>query len=391
MTDENRVIVVGGGLAGLVAATALRNAGVPVRVFERTQELLPAGAVVSVMASCAQALERNGLGDLVEAVCVPVVKLEYLDWKGNYLAEMPISDVAEELGTRTFIVLRSDMQLGIYRDLGDEIVELGAACTGFEQDAEGVTVKLEDGREERGAVLLGADGIRSAVRAQLRGDSPRYAGYSGWRGVARMDPPPLPPGLGKQVGGRGRTWGAFGLSENRIYWFSSRKMEAGLGDSPAGRKEDVRRTFHGAPEWVTEVIEATPEESMIRADIYDRPPVDRWGEGRVTLLGDAAHATTPNTGQGGSHAMLDGVVVAERLAAISGSFADAAAVAAALRSYEQERIPETSKVVKEAGFVGKFVHFENPVACKFRDLVFYKGTPRSVWRRRARAYLVAGK
>ncbi len=387
---EDRVVIVGGGLAGLVAATALRNAGVPVRVFERTKELLPAGAVVSVMASAARALERNGLGDLVEEVCVPVVRLEYLDSQGKYLAQMPISDVAKELGTRTFIVLRSDMQLGMYRDLGDEIVELGAACVGFEQDEQGVTVRFEDGREERGAVLLGSDGIRSTIRAQLRGDSPRYAGYSGWRGVARMDPPPLPPGLGKQVGGRGRTWGAFGLSDNRIYWFSSRKMEAGLGDGAGGRKEDVRQTFAGTPEWVREVIEATPEESIIRADIYDRPPVDRWGDGRVTLLGDAAHATTPNTGQGGSHAMLDGVVVAERLAAITASFGDSATVADALRSYEQQRIPETSKVVKEAGFVGTFVHFENPIACKFRDLVFYKATPKRVWRNRAKAYLVAG-
>jgi 2-polyprenyl-6-methoxyphenol hydroxylase-like FAD-dependent oxidoreductase len=82
--------------------------------------------------------------------------------------------------------------------------------------------------------------------------------------------------------------------------------------------------------------------------------------------------------------------VAERLAAIADSFGDAARVAEALQSYEQERIPETSKVVKEAGFVGKFVHFENPLACKFRDLVFYKATPKFVWRKRARAYLVAG-
>jgi 2-polyprenyl-6-methoxyphenol hydroxylase-like FAD-dependent oxidoreductase len=387
---EDRVMVVGGGLAGLVAAAALRNAGVPVRVFERAKELLPAGAVVSVMASAAQALRRNGLGHLIEEFCVPVVRLEYLDSQGRYLAEMPIADVARELGTQTYIVLRSDMQLGMYRDLGDEIVELGATCVGFEQDDAGVTVRFDDGREERGAVLLGADGIRSSVRAQLRGDSPRYAGYSGWRGVTRMDPPPLPPGLGKQVGGRGRTWGAFGLSDNRIYWFSSRKMEAGQGDGAEGRKEDVRRTFQGMPEWVRDVIEATPEESMIRADIYDRPPVKSWGEGRVTLLGDAAHATTPNTGQGGSHAMLDGVVVAERLAAIRDSFGDAATVADALRSYEQDRIPETSKVVQEAGFVGKFVHFENPLLCKFRDLVFYKGTPKRIWRKRARAYLVAG-
>ncbi len=387
---EQRVIVVGGGLAGLAAATALGNAGIETKVFERARELLPAGAVISVMANTARALDRAGLGQLVEEVCVPVVRLEYLDWNGRYLAHMPISEVAEKMGTQSYIALRSDMQLGMYRRLGDGIVQLQSTCVGFDQDDAGVTAKFDDGREERGAVLLGADGIRSAVRAHLCGDSPRYAGYSGWRGITRMDSPPLSPGLGKQVGGRGKTWGAFGLSDNRIYWFSSAAMEEGRGDTPAGRKEDVRRTFEGAPDWVRDVIEATPEENMIRADIYDRPPVDRWGEGRVTLLGDSAHATTPNTGQGGSHALLDGILVAERLAAISDSLDDPAAVRDALQAYERERIPETSKVVKEAGFVGKFVHWQNPMACAFRNLAFYRLTPQAVWRRRAGTYLKAG-
>jgi len=389
--SEQRVIVVGGGLAGLAAASALRNAGVETKVFERAQELLPAGAVISVMANAARALERSGLGHLVEEVCVPVSRLEYLDWHGKYLAHMPISEVAEKMGTRSYIALRSDMQLGMYRHLGDEVVQLKSTFVSFDQDDAGVTAKFEDGREERGAVLLGADGIRSSVRAQLRGDEPRYAGYSGWRGIARMDSPPLPPGLGKQVGGRGKTWGAFGLSGNRVYWFSSAAMEEGRGDSPAGRKEDVRRTFAGAPAWVTEVIEATPEEAMIRADIYDRPPVDRWGDGRVTLLGDAAHATTPNTGQGGSHALLDGILLGERLGSIKDSFGNAADVRNVLESYERERIPETSKVVKEAGMVGKFVHWKNPIACAFRNFAFYRATPNAIWRRRAGAYLEAGK
>lgn len=389
--SEQRVMVVGGGLAGLAAASALRHAEVEARVFERAPELLPAGSVISVMANTARGLERVGLGHLIEEVCVPVVRLEYLDWRGKYLAHMPISEVAEKMGTRSYIALRSDMQLGMYRHLGDEIVQLNSTFTAFDQDADGVTAKFENGSEERGAVLLGADGIRSAVRGQLRGDKPRYAGYGGWRGVARMASPPLAPGLGKQVGGSGRTWGGFGLTDNRVYWFSSAVMEEGLGDSPAGRKEDVRRTFAGAPSWVSDVIEATPEEGIMRADIYDRPPVDHWGEGRVTLLGDAAHATTPNTGQGGSHALLDGILIADRLAAIKDSLGDAAAVRNALESYERERIPETSKVVKEAGMVGKFVHFKNPVAVAFRNFAFYKATPDAIWRRRAGAYLKAGE
>jgi 2-polyprenyl-6-methoxyphenol hydroxylase-like FAD-dependent oxidoreductase len=374
-------------LAGLAAASALRTAGVDTTVLERVPEMKRYGSVISVLANSARGLEQAGLGELIERHCVPVQRLEYLDWHGRYLAQMPIEDVARKLGTRTYIALRSDLQIGMFEALGPEVVKLGSEVVGFEQDGAGVTVKLRDGREERGSVLLGADGIRSAVRAKLLGDPPRYAGYSGWRGITTMDPSPLAPGLGKQVFGRGRTFGTFGMGDNRVYWFSSFVAEAGGSDEPDGHKAHVRRTFEGAPELVRSIIEATDESEILRTDIYDRPPVERWGDGRVTLIGDSAHAATPNTGQGGSQALLDGVLVAERIAGVASSLGDPSAVRAALESYESERIPQTSKVVKEAGLVGTFVHWSNPVACFVRDWVMYKLTPGAIWRRRATAYL----
>lgn len=387
MADDGRVLIAGGGLAGLAAASALRHRGVETKVFERVPKLLPAGSVVSVLANSARGLEEAGLSEMIQRACVPVIRLEYLDWRGRYLAQMPIADVANELGTRTYIALRSDLQLGMYEHLGPDAVELGAEVVDFEQEDAGVTVKLAGGREERGSVLLAADGIRSRVREKLLGDEPRYAGYSGWRGIAPMEPQPLEPGLGKQVFGRGRTFGTFGMSESRMYWFSSFATEEGVGDSPDGRKADVRRTFDGAPDFVRDIIEATPESAIVRTDIYDRPPVERWGEGRVTIIGDAAHAATPNTGQGGSQALLDGVLVAERLAAVKDRLADRSTVRSALESYEQERIPQTSKVTKEAGLVGTFVHWKNPVMTLLRDQVMYRMTPKRTWRKRATAYL----
>ena len=387
MPDSSRVLIAGGGLAGLAAAAALRTAGVEVKVLERVPEMKRYGSVISVLANSARGLEQAGLGDLIDRYCVPVRRLEYLSWHGRYLAQMPIDDVAQKLGTRTFIALRSDLQLGMFEALGTDIVQLGSEVTGFEQDGEGVTVTLGDGRQEHGAALIGADGIRSAVRGGLLGDQPRYAGYSGWRGITTMDPCPLEPGVGKQVFGRGRTFGTFGMGDNRVYWFSSFVADAGGTDEPDGHKANVRRTFDGAPELIRSIIEATDESEILRTDIYDRPAVERWGEGRVTLVGDAAHAATPNTGQGGSQALLDGVLVAERLAGVADRLGDASAVRSAFEAYEGQRIPQTSKVVKEAGLVGTFLHWSNPAATFVRDWVMYRMTPGFIWRRRATAYL----
>jgi 2-polyprenyl-6-methoxyphenol hydroxylase-like FAD-dependent oxidoreductase len=384
-------MVIGAGLSGLATAAALRHAGVPTTVFEQAKEMRPVGAIIGVAANAASALERIGQAKLVDEACIPVQRLDYLSWAGRELAYMPIAEVARKLGTRTFIALRADIQLGLLDSMPGDALELESACVGFEQDDAGVTARFADGREERGLVLIGADGIRSVVRAGLRHDEPRYAGYSGWRGIAAMDPQPLPPGAAKQVLGSGRTFGAFGLTGGRVYWWASMRMPAGRGDSPDGRKADVQTTFRGAPSLVGQVIEATPESAILRNDIFDRPPVEEWGRGRVTLVGDAAHATTPNTGEGGSHAVLDGVWVGERLSAIKSQLGDRSAVRSALEGFEKVRIPETADVVNRAAEIGEFLHKTNPIMCLVRDQIFYRATPQRIWRKRAEVYLASNK
>lgn len=383
--------MIGAGLSGLATAAALHHAGVPTTVFERAEQMRPVGAIIGVAANAASGLERIGHAKLVEDSCIPVQRLDYISWAGRPLAYMPIAEVARNLGTRTYIALRADIQLGLLRALPTDAVRLDSTCVGFEQDDNGVTARFADGREEGGAALIGADGIRSAVRSQLRHDEPRYSGYSGWRGVAALDPQPLGPGAAKQILGSGRTFGTFGLTGGRMYWWASARMPAGGGDSPAGRKADVLAAFRGAPSLVHQVLEATDESAMLRNDIFDRPPVDSWGDGRVTVVGDAAHATTPNTGEGGSHAVLDGLFVGERLGGIKNALSDTSAVRTALQAFEKVRIPETAEVVKRSAEIGEFLHKTNPIMCLVRDQIFYRATPQRIWRKRAAVYLASNK
>ncbi|HEY7961476.1 MAG TPA: FAD-dependent monooxygenase [Solirubrobacteraceae bacterium] len=384
--DDNRVIVAGAGLAGLAAATALRHAGIPTTVFERVPQMGPVGAIIGVTHRAASELERAGRGDLVASACIPVQGIEYYSWKGKKLTRMPIAEASQATGTKTFITMRADVQLGLYEALEPGVVQVGSEVSGYSEDGGGVTVSLADGREERGMALLGADGIHSVVRKKLRGDQPTYTGYMAWRGVVEQDPLPIEPGVANQLLGRGRTCGAFGLSRNRLYWFVTALMEPHGRDSQAGRKADVLKAFAGGPEFIRKAIEATPESAILRSDVFYWPPAESWGSGRVTILGDSAHATSPATGEGGSHAILDGAGVANALASVADRLDDAGAVSSALREYEREAIARTSAGVQRAVGMGKRLHASNPVQCLVRDLVF-RLTPERTWLKRAKFYL----
>ena len=242
MGDEDRVLIVGAGLSGLAAACALHHHGVPVTVLERDPKMRGLGGQIGVAANAAAGLERIGLGEVVERYCVPTQRLEYVSWRGNRLTYMPIAEMARELGTRTYIAIRAEVQPALYQAVqAAGVVRLGAECVGFDQDADGVTVRLADGSQERGVAMIGADGLRSVVRGALDGHVPRYAGYGAWRSVLSMDRPPLEPGFGRQTLGRGRTFGVFGLRDNRVYWWASALSEEGTGVSRAGVKADVMR------------------------------------------------------------------------------------------------------------------------------------------------------
>jgi 2-polyprenyl-6-methoxyphenol hydroxylase-like FAD-dependent oxidoreductase len=299
---------------------------------------------------------------------------------------MPIAEASEATGTRTYITMRADLQLGLYNALEPGVVEVASEVTGYEDNQDGVTVDLGDGRRERGAAILGADGIHSVVRKKLLADQPVYTGYLAWRGVIEMNPLPIAPGVANQLLGRGRTCGAFGLSQNRMYWFVTQLRPAGGTDSPAGRKADALEAFSGGPEFIRKAIEATDESAILRNDVFYRPPVSHWGTGRATILGDSAHATSPATGEGGSHAILDGAGVAKALGGVADRLDDAGAVSSALRDYEQEAIARTSAGIERAVGMGKRLHASNPVQCLVRDMIF-RFTPEQTWLERAKFYL----
>jgi 2-polyprenyl-6-methoxyphenol hydroxylase-like FAD-dependent oxidoreductase len=268
----------------------------------------------------------------------------------------------------------------LYRALGEERVELGANCIGYDQDADGVTAKFESGREERGRFLIGADGIRSTVRTAVAGPHElRYSGYKSWRSIATFSDPSFPPGSWWLYWGRGARFGLAHVGNGSIYWYAMVNAPARASDDPSDRWDRVLRRFQGYSHPVEALIQATPRDSIIVNDLNDVPPIATWGEGRVTLVGDAAHPTTPNMGQGACQAIEDAAVLSKQVAAVD-SLGDGAAIARALRAYESNRISRAHRVTNLSWRIGSIGQWENPFAVGVRNVIL-RVLPNSLMRK----------
>jgi 2-polyprenyl-6-methoxyphenol hydroxylase-like FAD-dependent oxidoreductase len=213
--------------------------------------------------------------------------------------------------------------------------------------------------EATGDLVIGADGINSVVRAGLLSDGrPRYAGYTAWRAVARIPESLVPAGYCWETWGRGVRFGITRIGQGRVYWWAAKNAPEGGRDSDA--KAALLETYRDWASPVPQIIEMTARDAIFRNDIIDRVPVHGWSRGRVTLLGDAAHPTTPNLGQGGCQAIEDGVVLAKKLIGTTD-------VGAALRSYEHSRYARAAAVTRASWRFGVAGHWENPLACWVRD------------------------
>jgi len=378
--------IVGGGIGGLSAALALRRAGIRATIYERQPQLREIGSGLTLWTNAVKLVGRFGLLDALLAVGAPLGRFEFWSWRGERLGELSLGALADRLGAPCVGVHRADLMALLARALGDCRVELDARCLGYVQDDMGVTAKFADGRTARSDLLIGADGLQSAVRAALLGQRPpRYAGYTCWRGVATFEHEAVSPGITSETLGYGTRFGMLPIGQGRVFWYATASTRPGGDDARAGRKHTVLDLFRRYRPPVVPLIAATDEAAILRHDIYDRPPVRRWGAGRVTLLGDAAHPPTPNLGQGACQAIEDAWMLARCLREVRlGGGGDR--VDAALRPSEAHRTGRTAQVIRRSRRIGWVLQWRNPVAYALREATL-RATTATVAAQQLRALL----
>ena len=239
---------------------------------------------------------------------------------------------------------------------------LGKRCTGLTQAQDGVTVQFQDGTQVEGDVLVGADGIHSVIRRALFPDvALRYSGQTCYRGIATME---LPPSLARtcwEVWGGESRFGFSALGSRQVYWFAPMTAPAGSAEREETLSEQLAERYAGFPAPIPDIIERTPVAETIRTDLYDFLPCTRWWQGRVILLGDAAHAMTPNLGQGGAQAIEDAFLLAHKLSSYG-------IISEAFREYERLRMPKVRRMVHTAWRYGQIAHIRSRGLQRLRNL-----------------------
>jgi len=344
------VLIAGGGIGGMTTALALLRRGVTVSLYEQAPELTEAGAGIQISPNGNRVLDDLGLFEqLRELSCDPDRK-ELRLWDTG--RRWPMFDLGpraiERYGYPYLTVYRPDLlgalESGV-RAASPGTIHLGSRAAGFEQDGNGVTLVLESGERVRGDVLIGADGWKSVVRNQLWGDTtPQFSGMVAWRGLVPMDAIPE-----AQRANVGTTWigpGGHAVSYplhkgtimNFVATIEGKEWTSERGSEP-GTAQECLADFAGWHDEVATLIKLSPR--LSKWALMQRDPITRWSSGRVSLVGDACHATLPFLAQGAVHSMEDGLVLARALEAYGEP-------ASALARYEAARIERTSRMVRGA-------------------------------------------
>ncbi len=354
-----RLIIAGGGIGGMAAALALERAGVEVCVYERSPAFTEVGAGMSLWPNATRILKSWGVLEDLLATGEPVTHFDLLRPDGATISEISMRG----FDTPTLCLHRADLHRALIRaHPPSRLVSNGRLLRFAQKAGSGVTAEFAGGLRADADGLIGADGVNSAVRAQLHGAAPPiYRGYCIWRGIA-----PQVPGERKghitETWGRGQRFGVMPIGGGRVCWYATRNGPEGRPEGAEGRKGEILRLFAGWHHPIQDLIEATDPAEIMRNEARDRTALSRWGEGCVTLLGDAAHPITPNVGQGACMAIEDAACLAKAVAAHPD-------LPSAFASYEAARRGRTAFVGNQSRRIGAIGQLENPFAVAARNVI----------------------
>jgi salicylate hydroxylase len=380
---QRKILIAGAGIGGLAAASSLMKAGHHVEVYEQAPQLAEIGAGIQVSANAMHVLRHLGLEDAISRVGVrPGAYVFQLHDTGEIIQRFSLSEEHERLHGAPYTQLHRadlhDILAARAREFEPSVIRLNHRVTGFKEDASGVELRFANGATARGDMLIAADGLKSVVRGQMFGEVPAtYTGDAAWRIVVPVDR--LPPSLLETVMsvfmGPGGHVVCYYLRGGTLLNFVGLIETDEVSDESWTVKlpwETMRSHFEGWYSAIRTIIDAADRDQCYRWSLHYRPPIENWSTGRVTLLGDAAHATLPYLAQGAVMAIEDGAVLTRALAMTD-------AVPDALQLYQRNRIDRTSRIVKQSSANRDLFHLRSEAEIRAAFAKRNEGADRNAW------------
>lgn len=363
-----RAIIVGGGIGGLATAAALHQRGWRVDVYERARAFTEVGAGLLVQPNGLRALDEIGLGDELRnrGLADPLPGIRHRS--GRWLTRIDVDELARRFG-QWATVHRADLVDLIRQKVPKESLHAGVSVQAIRDDG---TVFHDDGCRSVADLVVGADGVRSVCRQSIwpQSPSPRYIGYTTWRLIV---PPHAIEGH-METWGRGQRFGYQPLPDGRVYCYM-------MANAPRGSNEgldSLRSRFAGWHDPIPALLAAAEDSTVVQHDSYELPNLRSFTSGVVGLVGDAAHAMTPNLGQGACQALEDAVTLAAAV--------DARGTQEGLAEYDRVRRPRTQMIVRRSRQFGSAAHWQSGAMTAARDAILPRVPKSAIGRSLTPAY-----
>jgi 2-polyprenyl-6-methoxyphenol hydroxylase-like FAD-dependent oxidoreductase len=353
---KETIHIIGAGIGGLTTALILKQKGYKVRLFERAAAIEPVGAGIVLASNAMQVFQKLGLQAALENAGHKIHQMYLTDEQIHPLSVADLTYFEQKYNVTTIAIHRGDLQRILAETIGYEHITFGKRLATIQKIGEIYPLNFEDGTTEIAKIVIGADGIHSKVRNQLFGETKlRNAQQPCWRGVCDMVLPEKYLHKGHEAWGRGKRFGFFQINPQKVYWFALINPPK---EMPS--KMNLLELFKDFHPDILKIISQTLDNQIIMNDIIDLKPIHCWQKDKVCLMGDAAHATTPNLGQGACQAIEDAYTLGKCLENESD-------ITTAFQQYEQKRLKKAHLVVNMSWQMGILAHLENRIGVWVRN------------------------
>jgi len=355
---KESITIIGAGIGGLVTALVFKKNGYPVHIFEGANAIKPVGFGIIMANNAMQVFESLGLHRHVEKAGNRISKMKITDQQLNLLSEIDLKRYEEQYGVANTAIHRGTLQQLLVEALGESHISLSKRLIKIERLTKGFQLQFEDGSTHFASWLIGADGIHSLVRNELFPKSViRDAQQLCWRGVSEMELPQHDSHAAYEIWGMGKRFGFVKISDKKVYWYALVNQDA--------KVKELDKIFIDFHPDIQSILQSETQAPVYTSDIIDLETLPYWQQQNVCLIGDAAHATTPNLGQGACQAIEDAYALGKMLVSEQN-------IQEAFKGYERLRKQKATDIVKSSRAIGKIAHINTHLGVWLRNAIMKK-------------------